>query len=300
MMSASLALAIAIAILAFLSVLCLFLGLARPAVALRATALGGSAASNALTESPVGGLIRTFAYLNDRPSLENYAVRIERKLLEAGKPGGYITGQEFLAAAELCGLAAFLMMLGLFALVGAFSLFVLVFALAIGALGLWIPHVWLDNSVEGRQRRISRQFPFFLDLAVMTMEAGSSLLETMDIYQRDNPDDALAEEIRILIGEVRMGKTESEAMESFRDRVGVADIKNAANALIQANEMGTPIGQVVRDQSDVMRCKRSQDAERLAEEIKVRIQGPTMMMMISVFLLILGPAFIRVMRSGIF
>jgi tight adherence protein C len=127
---------------------------------------------------------------------------------------------------------------------------------------------------------------------------GGGLVAPRD--DRDNPDDALAEEIRILIGEVRMGKTESEAMESFRDRVGVADIKNAANALIQANQMGTPIGRVVRDQSEVMRFKRSQDAERMAEEIKVRIQGPTMMMMMSVFLLILGPAFIRVMRSGIF
>ena len=134
----------------------------------------------------------------------------------------------------------------------------------------------------------------------MTMEAGSSLLETMEIYQRDNPDDALAEEIRILIGEVNMGKTQVEGIEGFRDRVAIGDVKNAANALIQANQMGTPIGQVIRDQSDVMRFKRSQNAERMAEVIKVRIQGPTMLMMMSVFLLILGPAFIRVMRSGIF
>jgi tight adherence protein C len=292
--------AVIIAILAFSTVFCLFLGVARQVQEFRATALAGVAASNALMDSPVGGMIRALAYLNDRPLFANYAAGIERKLLEAGKPGGYIIGIEFLAAAQLCGLAAALMVLGLFALAGVFSLFVLFFALVIGGFSLWIPHVWLDNAVSERQRQIQRQFPFFLDLAVMTMEAGSSLLETMEIYQRDNPDDALAEEIRILIGEVNMGKTQVEGIEGFRDRVAIGDVKNAANALIQANQMGTPIGQVIRDQSDVMRFKRSQNAERMAEVIKVRIQGPTMLMMMSVFLLILGPAFIRVMRSGIF
>ncbi len=292
--------AVIIAILAFSTVFCLFLGVARQVQEFRATALAGVAASNALMDSPVGGMIRALAYLNDRPLFANYAAGIERKLLEAGKPGGYIIGIEFLAAAQLCGLAAALMVLGLFALAGVFSLFGLFFALVIGGFSLWIPHVWLDNAVSERQRQIQRQFPFFLDLAVMTMEAGSSLLETMEIYQRDNPDDALAEEIRILIGEVNMGKTQVEGIEGFRDRVAIGDVKNAANALIQANQMGTPIGQVIRDQSDVMRFKRSQNAERMAEVIKVRIQGPTMLMMMSVFLLILGPAFIRVMRSGIF
>ncbi len=285
---------------AFLTALFLFLALAQPLLALRDEALGSASGSNALTESGAGPLIRFFSFLNRRPGLESYRVRIEQKLLEAGKPGGYVTGWDFLAAAELCGLTVLVGMIGLFVLAGALSGFAIVFSLMVAGFALWLPHAWLDNRVSERRTSISRQFPFFLDLAVMTMEAGSTFRETMEIYERDNSDDVLAEEIRIVIGEIRMGKTLNEALENLTSRVSIEDVRNALNALIQAQGMGAPLGQVIRDQAEVMRFKRSQRAERLAEELKVRIQGPTMMMMISVFLLILGPAFIGVMRSGIF
>jgi hypothetical protein len=49
-----------------------------------------------------------------------------------------------------------------------------------------------------------------------------------------------------------------------------------------------------------MRFKRSQLAERAAEELKVRVQGPTVVLVMAVFLLILGPAFVSVFESGVF
>ena len=134
----------------------------------------------------------------------------------------------------------------------------------------------------------------------MTMEAGSSFQETMDIYARDNPNQALSGELNIILGEITIGKTLQEALEGFNQRITAQTAQNTIKALLQGQRMGTPLGKVLRDQAVDMRFIRSQSAEKSAEELKVRIQGPSMLMILAVFILILGPAFVGMMTSGMF
>jgi tight adherence protein C len=211
-----------------------------------------------------------------------------------------VRGAEFLAAAEALGLGVALTFAFLFGLAGALSIFALLLALVVGGFAGLAVLGWLVNLVEERQVGLGRQFPYFLDLAIMAMEAGSTFREVIEIYIRDNPDDILTEELQVLVGELDFGKTLREALEAFAARVASEDIGNTVRAVVQGLKMGTPIGQVLRDQGEVMRFRRSQRAERMAEELKVRIQGPAILMMIAIFLLILGPAFIRVSEAGIF
>lgn len=286
--------------LAFASVLLIFMGLAARVRTIAEQTGEAVLASNALTDSPVGFLIRPVSVLNRRESLEPYRARIEAKLVEAGQPGGAVSGYDFLASAQLAGVGVFLVIFVMFSLAaGGVGPFTTIFSLALGAGVTWLGHAWLDGEVAARRKAIARQLPFFLDLAVMCMEAGASFQETVEIYERDNPDDALAEELRITMNEVRMGKTLIEALEALVARIQVDTLHNVMNALIQASQMGTALGQTLREQADTMRFKRSQDAERMGEELKVKIQGPVILMMIAVFLLILGPAFLETLGSGI-
>lgn len=287
-------------LLLFAAVLLAVLGLAEPVRALAGSAREEEPGPHALGESPLRTLARILAPLNAGPRMATRVASLDRKWVEAGRPGGRLAGSEFLSGVEWLALAATLTMLGLFAIAGGLGPFTVVFSLAVGAFAGWIPFLWLDARIADRRTAIASQLPYFLDLAVMTMEAGATFAETMQIYRRDNPDDALAEEIGIALGEIRMGKTADEALEGMISRVHVEDLTYTVNAILQGQRMGTPLGQVLRDQADVMRFRRSQRAERMAEELKVRIQGPTMLMMISVFLLILGPAFLKVLTSGIF
>jgi len=57
---------------------------------------------------------------------------------------------------------------------------------------------------------------------------------------------------------------------------------------------------VLREQSANLRFRRTQVAERAAEELKVKLQGPAMLMMVSVLMLILGPAIVEMLGSGVF
>ena len=283
-----------------LSVLLIVLGLLAPVRALDESARRIDRDDNVLLASALAPAVRVLAMWNEREGLAGYRDAIERKLLLAGRPGGKIRGSEFLAAAELAGVGGFLVIFLLLTLAGALGLPGFVFALLIGGLCIWLPHLWLDGVVATRRTEIRRQFPFFLDLAVMTIGAGSTFTETVDTYTRDNPHQAISQELRVTLGELQMGKTLQEGLTSMIERIDVEDVRQTLNSIVQGQRLGTPLVETLRDQADVMRFKRSQFAERTAEELKVRIQGPAMMMMISVFLLILGPAFIEMLRGGLF
>jgi tight adherence protein C len=255
---------------------------------------------NDLTRSPIGGLVRRLADLNEKDWAAAQLRSLEIKLLHAGKPWGGVAASEFLAASELAGGATFAVLCSLTMFGGGVSMGSLVFPLVLGVAAAWVVHTWLDNLATDRQRDIGRQFPFFLDLAVMTMEAGSTFQETAEIYVRDNPDDALSQELRVVLGELSMGKRIRDALESFSGRVTGDELLNTLRAIVQGLRMGTPLGEVLREQAEMMRFKRSQSAERAAEEIKVRVQPPMVVMMLSVFLLIMGPALVQVFESDVF
>jgi tight adherence protein C len=289
-------------LLAFASALALVLGLAEPIrrSLARATELGVNEDNELLGLPVLGPVVRFLTYLNEEYLAPELLEAWDERLLYGGRPGGMVRGAEFLAAAEALGLGVALTFAFLFGLAGALSIFALLLALVVGGFAGLAVLGWLVNLVEERQVGLGRQFPYFLDLAIMAMEAGSTFREVIEIYIRDNPDDILTEELQVLVGELDFGKTLREALEAFAARVASEDIGNTVRAVVQGLKMGTPIGQVLRDQGEVMRFRRSQRAERMAEELKVRIQGPAILMMIAIFLLILGPAFIRVSEAGIF
>lgn len=287
-------------IFAFGSVFCLFTGATHFFVIMYQQGQNQPCTENAMTASPVSGLIRMLAHLNNTPKLAAHIHNIEQKLVYAGKPGGEIKGEEFLGAAQLAGIGFALFLAAIFMLTGALSIAVFVFCLVIGTLAFAMSYLFLDGMVTDRRIMISRQFPFFLDLAVMTMEAGSSFLETLGFYVDDNRSEPLAEELHILRGEIHMGATMGEALENLRSRVTSEDVRNTVNAVVQGQRMGTPLSQILHNQADSMRFRRSQMAERAAEEMKVRLQGPAILMVISVLILILGPAFLEMFQGGFF
>lgn len=285
--------------LVFIAVVAVVIGVCLPVVQERAALRQEREHRNILLESPVAPLITLLAKFNSRPGKEGRCARIETKLLHAGRPGGRVTGGQFIAVLQLSAVGVALLMVVLMSLTVGISLGTVVFALLVAAMTYGIGYLWLDNAVAERRTLIGRQFPYFLDLAVMTIEAGSSFTETVDIYVRDNAGDALAEELRMTTSEIRMGKTLREGLQALHDRLTAEDVQNALRALIQGQRMGTPLGQVIRDQADAMRFRRSQLAERVAEELKVKMQGPAMLLMLSVLLLILGPAFLNMLNSGV-
>lgn len=283
-----------------LAVCLVFMATSHSIAAFRASRVDDSIrAGNSIISSAIGPWISAIAsVLSERYA--GYCEKLEQKLIHAGRPGGDLTGSEFLALL-LMAIAAFIALLLVFFVTGSSLNFGgFVFLAILAAVLVFVGLAWLDNAVATRRIAISRDFPYFMDLAVMTLEAGSDFRETLEIYIKDNHDKALAEEFSITLSEMKMGNVFRESVIRLVDRVSAEEVQNSLRALCQGERMGTPIAQLFRDQADAIRFRRSQLAERAAEEMKVKLQGPAMMLMISVLLLILGPALINILTSDYF
>ena len=221
-------------------------------------------------------------------------------MVKAGSPGGKISGAQFLGAVLAATIAMFIFNFLSLLAIGGFSVSTIIFPLIVAVLTFFLGNMWLTSKVDDRKLFIGREFPYFLDMSVMVMGAGSTFPQSIKTYTRENPGQALSDELSVVSAEVDYGKTMLEALTGLDERMDSAGVQNALKAILQGERMGTPISENLMEQAEALRFMRSQDAERIAEEMKIKMQGPAMLLLVSVLILILGPAAVNLKDSGMF
>jgi len=220
---------------------------------------------------------------------------IRKKLILAGEPmnlGGFLT------VMTLSG--GLFMVLG-FALVvatgGSFQAKQLLMLLALAGAGLGLPYFWLVNRVRRRQTTITKSLPDALDLITTCVEAGLGLDAAL-ARVAEKVEGPFAEELSRTLREIGMGRMRREALRELADRTGVPDLVTFVNAVVQAEQMGTGIGQVLRVQAEQLRVRRRQRAEESAHQAPVKMTFPLVLCIFpTLFLVILGPAGITLYES---
>jgi tight adherence protein C len=128
-----------------------------------------------------------------------------------------------------------------------------------------------------------------LDLLTLLMEAGSSFINALKQAVIEFEGQAVATEFGRVITDMNMGKARTEAFDNLRARLSDDEINSIVGSIIQSEELGTPISEIFRTQADVLRVKRSQRAETLANEAGVNMLLPGVLVMAATVLIILGP-----------
>jgi tight adherence protein C len=231
--------------------------------------------------------------------LPDLAEDVERRLLVGGRPWNGISGPEYaafglvtVAGAALFGLASGTLAGGTRVGVG--------FAIGMGALAGYVWHLAITSIIQRRERNSWKEFPFFLDTLVMTMEAGATLPQGIEIYVRGNPQASLARDMDDALNRVEAGADILRAIEETLDRVTVEEISSTMRAIIQAERQGADRMRLLRETAQDVRDKRWEAAEEAAEALKAKLTLPTMMVMMAVFILVMGPALLQAGRSGLF
>jgi tight adherence protein C len=166
-------------------------------------------------------------------------------------------------------------------------------------LGLYMPSIWLRFKIAERKNKLTEGLPDALDLLVICVEAGMGLDSAIqrvseEIKMANIP---LSDELRLYNLEVRAGKSRHEALRNLSTRTDLEDINSLVTLLIQTDQFGTSIAQTLRVYSDTFRTRRYQKAEEIAARLPVKLVLPTAMFIFpSLFVVILGPAFIRIFR----
>ena len=68
-------------------------------------------------------------------------------------------------------------------------------------------------------------------------------------------------------------------------------------AIIQAEKLGSPLADVLKQQASLLRLQRSVRAEKLAAAASVRILVPSMLILLSVVLAVFSPVIIRAVKG---
>jgi tight adherence protein C len=176
-----------------------------------------------------------------------------------------------------------------FILKPGFFKFIFGIAVAVG-IGFFLPDIWLRQMTKRRQTEILKFLPDAIDILAISVEAGQGFdgaLATLSARKTN----ALTYEFDRFRLEIQAGKGRREAFRDLAMRAGVEDLSNFVAAMIQADQLGIGITQVLRTQSEELRIKRRQRAEEKARQAPIKMLFPLIFLMFpALFIVILGPA----------
>ncbi|MCL5961229.1 MAG: type II secretion system F family protein [Chloroflexi bacterium] len=243
----------AIAILAFVSIIAVFLGLHR-VLAVRvdvASRLGTrrgnlrSTSSEPTYVSPLGA--RMERAIGDK----GFATRLQRELAKANLK---LTVSEFLMLNLVCILVLFVLAylvsqnLGL-ALLGAVA-------------GFYLPKLYLKQRQRGRLKAFNNQLGDTIMLISNSLRSGYSLLQSLELVARESPD-PIGDEFSRVVREVNLGLSPEEALAHLVARIDSEDLDLMVTAINVQHEVGGNLAQVLDSIASTIR-----ERVRIKGEIK--------------------------------
>lgn len=211
--------------------------------------------------------------------------------------GGWLglTANEFVALSGL-GVVGFTA-LGLASVILADLPSILVFFFA--GLGGILPYIRVSGEVQRRFKEVNRALPGAIDLASLCMGAGLDFPGSLrQIVDKAGRRDSLVEEMQFILQELELGRTRKQALENFADRVPTEAVRDFVGTVIQSEEKGNPMAEVLRIQANMLRMRRSVMAEEAAARAAVLLMGPLMLIFGAIILVLLGPFIVNSMESG--
>ena len=153
----------------------------------------------------------------------------------------------------------------------------------------WLLRRSLKSQAIVRQMKMKRRFAVAIDLMALMMEVGAGFQECLEVAARESKATPLGEELSLVEKEIRMGSLRSKALMGLADRTRDSDMREVILSINEGEELGTPLTTILRNQADQMRQKRSQWAEKAAEESQVAIVFPAMLIMVACLLIVVAP-----------
>jgi len=174
---------------------------------------------------------------------------------------------------------------------------VVAFALYAMVVGIYLPFFLLNRKIKARRHSMVRDLPDVLDLLTVSVEAGLGFDGALHKLS-EKMKGALVEEFTRLLNEMRVGVPRKNALLALSTRCNTEDVSVFVTSLIQADQLGVGIGNVLRVQSTAMREKRRQRAQEAAMKAPVKMLLPLVLFIFpSIFVILLGPAMIQLISS---
>jgi tight adherence protein C len=224
--------------------------------------------------------------LNPRASADAVALK-----LQAAGLGQKVSPTAFLAFKGLFSLAGAGLSL---VLIGAAGKAGLAFGLFIVLVGFFGPDYLISIYARRRREQLRAALPDALDLLAVSVEAGLGF-DGAIAKLTEHMEGPLADEFGLTLSEMRIGESRGEALRRLGDRSDTPEISSFTRAIIQADQLGTSLGRILRVQAADTRLRRQAAAEERAMKAPIKMLFPTVLFIFpAMFLVILGPAILNI------
>jgi tight adherence protein C len=164
-------------------------------------------------------------------------------------------------------------------------------------IGFIFPYVSLNSKSIIRMGSIQKSLPDMLDLLYVSVEAGLAFDMAMK-KAAEKMEGPLSDEIIKAMDDISKGKEREAALRGMVERTKVDDLAQFVSAVIQSEQLGSNIANVLRVQSTSMRQVRRQRAQEKAAKIPVKMLFPMVFFILpALFVVILGPAMISIIET---
>ncbi len=216
---------------------------------------------------------------------------LDRQLLLAGDYLGMVP-EEYVSLS----IVSFVLGLGFGIVFGIVAESVSVFAIVGGVLGALLPYLQISGEAQRRLKEIGRGLPYVIDLMALAMSAGLDFPGAVRqvVQKSSNPEDPLVDELTRLLNELSLGKTRRQALLDFAARAPAPAVVEFVSALVQAEERGNPVSDVLSIQAGVSRMRRTVAAEESAAKAGVKMVLPLFLVFGAIMLLVVGPMVLKV------
>lgn len=213
----------------------------------------------------------------------------QKKLMYAGL-SGQMQVSDFMGVRGLAVLIAGGLALTIGLKTGQSTFVLLIILIIVGVIAYMLPDLWIRGEIKKRKDQVQRALPDAIDLLTISVEAGLGFdLALARVVQKS--DNALTREFGRVIQEMRIGIARRDALRAMVERTGVDDLSAFISAIIQAEQLGASIANVLRIQSVEMRVRRRQHAETLAHQAPIKMLFPMAFLIFPpIFIVVLGPA----------
>jgi tight adherence protein C len=168
-----------------------------------------------------------------------------------------------------------------------------------GPIGAVLPYLMVSGESQRRMKQIGRGLPYVIDLMALAMSAGLDFpgAVTQVTSKSSDPEDALVEEMQRILQELQLGRTRRQALTDFARRAPIDAVQEFVTALVQAEERGNPVAEVLSIQAGVSRMRRTVHAEEAAAKAGVAMVAPLFLLFACIMLLVVGPMVIKLAKG---
>lgn len=227
---------------------------------------------------------------------ENYRNKIDQELLAAGLKSE-LNVDEFIGMQLLWGVM-FPLLVG----VMNFSLEMgipWIAVLAFMGFGYYIPTMYCKQMRTARIKKIRSDLPFYADLLALSTKAGLDLISALQRLVEKGRGSVLADELATVLGEINLGTPRVEALKRMADRIDMTEVTSFIAVIVDAEQTGSSLYNVLKDQSEQMRLERLLRAEKAGEEAAQNLMLPIILFIVpAIMIIVLGPAIVQFMGGG--